>query len=233
LHSSPKRISNYNHVWQGCLFDDQLAESDWNPSMLSLVIQAGGESRRMGTDKALLPFLGQPLILRPLNRLAGLADEVLITSNQPEIFGFLGLTPVPDRLPGCGALGGLYTALSAARYPYVAVVACDMPFTSPEIFAIELGMLQETGADAVIPRSEAGTEPFHAVYRRETCLPYIQSALEAGKRRVDAWFPKVNIRYLTLEEILPYDPDQLAFLNINTLEELYEAERIVRDKSIL
>jgi len=196
--------------------------------MLSLVIQAGGESRRMGTDKALLPFLGKPLILRPLSRLAGLANEVLVTSNHPESYRFLGLTPIPDVFPGLGALGGLFTALSVARYPYVAVVACDMPFASQEIFAFALVLLHETGADAVIPRSKGGTEPFHAVYRRETCLPFVHSALEASKRRVDAWFSQANIRYLEAEEMLPYDPDQLAFLNINTPEELQQAERIAR-----
>lgn len=194
--------------------------------MLTLAIQAGGESRRMGSDKALLPFLGQPLILRPLNRLATLADEVLVTSNHPESYRFLGLTPASDRLPGTGALGGLFTALSAAKYPYVAVVACDMPFASREIFAIELALLQETGSDAVIPRTEAGTEPFHAIYRRESCLPYLQAALEEGKRRVDAWFSRVTIRYLGEEQLLQADPEQLAFLNINTPEELVEAEKI-------
>jgi molybdopterin-guanine dinucleotide biosynthesis protein A len=194
--------------------------------MLTLAIQAGGESRRMGSDKALLPFLGQPMILRVLNRLAKIADEVLVTSNQPENYRFLGLTPIPDLLPDHGALGGLYTALSAALHPYVAVVACDMPFASPELFAVELAMLRETGVDGVIPRGEAGTEPFHAVYRCDTCLTYIRSALDAGRRRVDAWFSQVNIRYLAPAEYLPYDPDQLAFLNINTLEELNEAEKI-------
>ena len=194
--------------------------------MLTLVIQAGGESRRMGADKALLPFLGQPLILRPLNRLSALADEVLVTSNHPENYRFLGFNPIADRLPGHGALGGLFTALSAARYPYVAVAACDMPFASLEIFTLELVLLQETGVDAVIPRSEAGVEPFHAVYRRETCLPYVQSALEVGKRRVDAWFDEVNIRYLEKDDMLTLDPEQLAFLNINTPEELQEAEKI-------
>jgi len=194
--------------------------------VLTLVIQAGGESRRMGADKALLPFLGQPLILRPLNRLSALADEVLVTSNHPENYRFLGFNPIADRLPGHGALGGLFTALSAARYPYVAVAACDMPFASLEIFTLELVLLQETGVDAVIPRSEAGVEPFHAVYRRETCLPYVQSALEVGKRRVDAWFDEVNIRYLEKDDMLTLDPEQLAFLNINTPEELQEAEKI-------
>ncbi len=199
--------------------------------MLSLVIQAGGESRRMGQDKALLPFLGQPLIMRPLNRLAHLANEVLVTSNQPENLRFLGLNPLPDLFPGCGALGGLYTALSVASYPYVAVVACDMPFASPELFTFELITLREGQVDAVIPRSDAGAEPFHAVYVRETCLPLVNAALQAGKRRVDAWFPEVNIRYLTPAEISPYDPGGLAFLNINTLEELAEAERIAHGKT--
>ena len=196
--------------------------------MLSLVIQAGGESRRIGSDKALLPFLGQPLIMQPLHRLAPLADEVLVTSNQPESLRFLGLNPVRDLMPGLGALGGLYTALSAASHPYVAVVACDMPFASPALFAFELLLLRESGADAVIPRSASGTEPFHAVYRGESCLPHVDAAIAAGNRRVDAWFGEVTIRYVTPAEILPYDPDGLAFLNINTLTELSEAEGIAR-----
>jgi len=197
--------------------------------MLSLVIQAGGESRRIGSDKALLHFLGQPLILQPLNRLAQLADEVLVTSNHPEQFHFLSLSPIPDLLPGHGALGGLYTALSTASHPYAAVVACDMPFASLELFTFELLRLRESGADAVIPRSESGTEPFHSIYRAEACLPHVKAALEAGKHRVDAWFSEANIFYLTPEEILPYDPHGLAFFNINTLDELKEAERIVKE----
>ncbi len=199
--------------------------------MLTLAIQAGGESRRMGSDKALLPFLGQPLVLRLLSRLAWIADEVIITSNQPENYRFLGLTPIPDLLPGLGALGGLYTALMAATQPYAAVVACDMPFASPEIFLVALAQLRERGADVVIPRTEAGMEPFHAVYRCETCLPHIQDAIQAGKRRADAWFEQVHIHYLDTEEILAYDPDRVAFFNINTPEELKEAERLARNES--
>jgi len=198
--------------------------------MLSLAIQAGGESRRMGSDKSLLPFLGQPLIQRVLSRLAWIADEVLVTSNQPEHYRWLGLTPIPDLLPGLGALGGLYTALSAASHPYAAVVACDMPFASPEIFLTELALLRETGADAVVPRTNAGTEPFHAVYRCETCLPHVRQAIERGLRRADDWFERVNTRYMDGDEIHPYDPDSLAFFNINTPEELREAEELARNE---
>ena len=197
---------------------------------LTLVVQAGGESQRMGADKALLSFLGQPLILRPLKRLASMADEVLVTSNHPEGYRSLGLTPIPDLLPGLGALGGLYTAFSAASHPVVAVVACDMPFASPELFTYELSVLLSAEVAAVIPRSGAGIEPFHAVYHREACLPHGESALNKGKRRADAWFSQVEIRYLTPEEIHPFDPAGLAFLNINTPEEFAAAERFARNQ---
>ncbi len=197
--------------------------------MVSLVIQAGGESRRMGSDKALLPFLGQPLILRPLSRLAHLANEVLVTSNHPEEYRFLGLSPTPDVLPGMGSLGGLYTALSIARYPLVAVIGCDMPFASPALLAYQLELIQDDEADAVMPRSQAGSEPFHAVYRRQACLPQVESALQAGSQRVDAWFGQVQVRYLDPQETREHDPEGLAFLNINTPEEFARAETLARN----
>lgn len=196
--------------------------------MLTVAIQAGGESKRMGQDKGLVPFQGQPLIMRVLNRVAIIADELVITSNQPEQYRFLGLTPVPDRQPGRGALGGLYTALDAAHYPAVAIVACDMPFVNPLLLAFQLQLLNETGADLVIPRTPDGLEPFHAVYRRETCLPHVRAALQFDQRRVDAWFPLVKVHELTPEAIQPYDPLGLAFLNINTPAELQQAEELAR-----
>jgi molybdopterin-guanine dinucleotide biosynthesis protein A len=192
--------------------------------MLTVAIQAGGDSKRMGQDKGLVAFQGQPLILRVLNRVAGIADELLVTSNQPEQYRFLGLTPIPDRQPGRGALGGLYTALDAAHHLAVAVVACDMPFVNPLLLVIQLQLLNDTGADLIIPRTPDGLEPFHAVYRRETCLPHVQAALQTGQRRVDAWFEQVRVHELTPEFIQPYDPLGLAFLNINTPEELKRAE---------
>jgi molybdopterin-guanine dinucleotide biosynthesis protein A len=196
--------------------------------MLTVAIQAGGESKRMGQDKGLIPFQGQPLIMRVLNRVAGIADELLVTANQPEDYHFLGLTSIPDRLPGRGALGGLYTALDAAHHLAVAVVACDMPFVNPLLLVIQLQLLNDTGADLVIPRTPDGLEPFHAVYRREICLPHVQAALQAGHRRVDAWFEQVRVHEVTPEAIQPYDPLGLAFLNVNTPEELKRAEEVAR-----
>jgi molybdopterin-guanine dinucleotide biosynthesis protein A len=84
----------------------------------------------------------------------------------------------------------------------------------------------DENADVVIPRSEEGYEPLHAVYRRETCLPAIASAIAADQWKVIAWFPHVNVRVLTPEEIRQYDPSGLAFWNVNTPEEFSKAEEI-------
>jgi len=196
--------------------------------MLSVVIQAGGESRRMGQDKGLLLLLGQPLIARVMARVASLADEVLVTTNHPEAYRFLGVPLFEDIYPGMGALGGLYTALTVARHPLVAVVACDMPFASPEILAAARQRLLEADVDVVIPQSEDGYEPFHAVYRRDICLPAVKDALEAGERRLISWFPAVKVATLSAEEASRLDPLKLAFWNLNTPEELQQAEQMAR-----
>jgi molybdopterin-guanine dinucleotide biosynthesis protein A len=197
--------------------------------MLSVVIQAGGESRRMGQDKALAPFLGGTLIQRVLARVAHLGDEVILTTNQPEAYAFLGYPLASDVIPGRGALGGLYTALSAASRPLVMVVACDMPFASADLLTHQRELLESGGFDAVIPRTPGGTEPFHAVYRRANCLPRVLEAIQADKWRVDAWYAKANVRLLSPEETQPYDTGGLAFWNVNTPEELAEAERMARE----
>ena len=195
---------------------------------LSVIIQAGGGSQRMGQDKGLVNFLGQPLIARVAQRLRPIAAELLVTTNRPQEYASLGLPLFGDLLPGMGALGGLYTALSAAAYPLAAVVACDMPFANPVLLAAEGEWLLQAGFDLVLPRTASGLEPFHAVYRRRACLPHIQAALAAGKRRVDSWFGAVKVGEFLPAEILKYDPLQLAFLNVNTPSELAEAEQIAK-----
>ena len=193
--------------------------------MMTVVIQAGGESRRMGQDKGLVRLAGQSLVARAIQRLSPIADEVLVTTNRPPAYEFLGVPLFPDLIPGRGALGGLYTALSAASQPLVAVVACDMPFVNSALLEAERQALLAAQVDIVIPHTGEGLEPFHAIYRRETCLPPIQQAIETDKWRVDSWFSQVKVELFRREDILRYDPQMLSFWNINTPEDLQKAER--------
>jgi molybdopterin-guanine dinucleotide biosynthesis protein A len=200
---------------------------------LTIVIQAGGCSRRMGRDKALMPFLSETLIERIIRRLAPLKAEMFVTTNQPEGYRFLGLPLVPDKLPITGALGGLLTALEAASSPLVAVIACDMPFVNPCLLGAQGDLAASQGWDAVVPRHPAGIEPLHAVYSRQACLPAVQEALAGGCRRADSWFGEVRTRWLAPEESRLYDPEGLSFINLNTPDEFEHAETIAATRSDL
>jgi len=194
---------------------------------LSVVIQAGGESRRMGQSKATVLFAGRPLICHMIDRMRPIADELIITTNEPEKLGFLktdypdlDIELVSDVFPCRGALPGLYTALHAAANPFVAVIACDMVFASPALTVAEAVAMSEANADVVIPVNQHGFEPFHAVYRKETCLPAIQEKLDQGEKRAQAFFEKVKVREYPQSEVLETEPMGGCFINANTPEEL-------------
>lgn len=182
-------------------------------------------SSRMGEDKALKPFLGRPLIQRVVDRLAPIADEVIVTTNRPDEYAFLNLRLIADLKPGRGALGGLYTAIASAAFSQVAVVACDMPFASEMLFEGARRFMVEEDADVVIAKTDEGYEPFHALYRRETCLPAIETAIEADQWKVISWFSKVKVRELSPQEVKAFDPSGLCFWNLNTPEEFADAEK--------
>ncbi|MCL2889441.1 MAG: molybdopterin-guanine dinucleotide biosynthesis protein B [Eggerthellaceae bacterium] len=194
---------------------------------LSVVIQAGGESRRMGISKATVPFAGRPLICRLIERLRFIADELIITTNEAEHLAFLkeefpslDIKFVADVYPYRGALPGLYTALHAASHSFVSVVACDMVFASPALVVAEALTMKESGADVVVPVNQHGFEPFHATYRRENCLAAIEGVLARGEKRAQAFFPEVEVFEFSQTRVLEAEPMGGCFINVNTPEEL-------------
>lgn len=182
----------------------------------------------MGEDKALKPFLGKPLIQRVIERLSPIADELLVTTNRPTDYAFLNHRLIADLKPGRGALGGLYTAIASASHPFVAVVACDMPFASKSFFESAHRLIVQKEADVVIAKTKSGYEPLHALYRRETCLPAIEAAIEADQWKVVSWLPNVNTRILSPAELKLFDPSGLCFWNVNTPEEFEKAEQLAK-----
>jgi molybdopterin-guanine dinucleotide biosynthesis protein A len=190
--------------------------------MLSIAIQAGGKSRRMGSDKALVQLGEKPLIEHVLEAVKGLGDEILITSNHPEGLSYLGIPLVADPVPGAGALTGLQTALEAAKGDRVLVLACDMPFTNRTF--IEFLIEYDPSADVVVPYHSGFFEPLHAIYSK-ACLPAIETSLIEGNTRVISFFDQVQTRRITEDQIAKLDPAKMAFFNINTPEDLEIAEQ--------
>ena len=207
---------------------------------LACVVQAGGLSSRMGFDKATASFLGEPLVRRVLGRIAPVAGELLVTSVRPRELAFLEREPicrldvrVHHDLPGApGAMRGIASSLAAATSPLVAIVACDMPFVSPDLIAALAERLIRDGLDACVPRTSRGLEPLCAVWRRDSCLPIARDLLEADRQRIRFLIDRVNTGFIEEDEIIGVTGSLSCFENVNTPGEFSRAEEAARSESL-
>ena len=201
---------------------------------VSAAVLAGGLSRRMGQDKALLTLEGDnvPLIERVLERVRAVADDVTIIASDRDHYAAFGADIVPDAYPGTGTLGGIATALRAARHERCLVVPCDLPFLNARLLA---EMTHRSGDwDVLAPRisgeSRQGrgqiVQTLHAVYGKR-CLPTIERRLEAGQLKVIGFFDDVEVAYIEEGEVRRFDPHLLTFFNANTPEAAAEAGRLL------
>lgn len=199
---------------------------------LSCVVQAGGLSSRMGCDKARMAFCGEPLIERVLGRLVPVAGELVVTTSRPSELAYLeerkfgGLVPriVPDLEGSAGAMRGIASSLAAARLPHAAIVACDMPFVSPELIGALADRVEAEALDVCVPREERGIEPLCAVWRRDACAPVAQELLAGDRQRIRCLIDRVNAGYLDEPQIVKAAGSTLCFENVNTPEEFAAAE---------
>jgi molybdopterin-guanine dinucleotide biosynthesis protein A len=191
---------------------------------LSVVILAGGKSRRLGKDKSQLVLGRQTLLARSITAMATLTDDVIVAAGKPAHLGKLGpARVVGDVIVGCGALSGLHAGLQAARHDYALVVACDMPFLNLRL--LRYMAIIAPGYDAVVPLWRNEAEPLHAIYAR-TCLPAIESFLQRGGGRIVEFYSQVNVRYLEPDEIALFDPQGVSFLNVNTPQDWERAKAL-------
>jgi molybdopterin-guanine dinucleotide biosynthesis protein A len=188
--------------------------------MATGVILAGGQSRRMGRDKAFLPLGSRTLIEVVIARLREACADLLLVTNTPDAYRRFGLRMVPDALPHRQSLVGIYTGILEAAQPAF-VCACDMPFLSPPLVRHLVSLAGE--ADVVIPRHGGEYEPLHAVYT-PACLEPIRRCIARGGRNVD-FLTEVRTRVVDAEEIRRFDPDLRSFANLNTPEEYREVLR--------
>lgn len=194
--------------------------------LISGIVLAGGQSQRMGTDKALLELEGKPLIGWVLERLQQLSDDLLIVVRDTTAYAHLGVRLVTDVYPRQGALVGLHAGLLAARHPLALAVACDMPFL--DLRLLRYMVVVGRGHDAVIPRIGGYPEPLHALYRVRRCLPAIEQALDSGQFKMTSFLPGVRVRYVEEQEIDLFDPQRLSFFNVNTPEDWQRGQKLAR-----
>ena len=143
------------------------------------VVLAGGASRRMGRDKALMLVQGQTLVERLAMRLCEITDLAYISANEPLRYSFLGLPVIPDLFPGHGPLAGIHAALRHSPRPWMLAIACDLPDVS--VAFLQRLVASSAGFDGVIPATSDGSlHPVCALYHRN-CLPHIERSLSRGE----------------------------------------------------
>jgi len=188
-----------------------------NVKEVCAIILAGGNSHRMGQNKALINIGGHPLVEIMAKRASPPAEKVFISANSPEPFSFLPFQVVPDLCPNQGPLSGLQAVMRGHIYTLYIALACDLPRLPASLISRMLDVAE--GFDAVIPRTSDGmAHPLAAVYRR-TCLPVIEDALRKKANKVIDVFPEGRLRIRWMEPAEGKFTDE-DMVNINTPEDL-------------
>jgi molybdopterin-guanine dinucleotide biosynthesis protein A len=204
------------------------------------VVLAGGQSRRMGTDKALLTFLGEPLVRRVASTLAEVCNEVMVVATDAAALADVALPPgtrvLGDEVAFQGPLGGLATALGVACNEWVFACGVDMPFLCADVVRLLWGELTKADGGGtnghirmVIPVGDAGPEPLLALYRTD-CLDVVRRALAEGAHKVVDLAEHLDVLAVPVERLRAVDPELRTLVNVNTAEDLAGARSIASEE---
>lgn len=194
------------------------SSSSENSRTLSVIVLAGGHSRRMGQDKALLPWHGRTLIENLIAQLKELSDDVLvITGAEMRYRDLLDALIFSDEIPDRGPMGGLYTGLKRARYDYSLAVACDMPLVGSALMEL-LSQEIDGRIQAIVPEVQGHRVPTLAIYHKK-CLSVIERLLSQGRASLQDLLNSVPTKILSENQLREVDPSLRSFTNLNTPED--------------
>jgi len=191
-------------------------------SEVSAFVLAGGQSTRMGTDKAFLEFEGKPLISRALALAKTVSSDVRILGS-PEKFRAYGMV-VEDEFPNHGPLGGIHAALRCSTADLNLILALDMPFVETRFLKYLLDQANRHSAMVTIPRAGGGWQPLCSVYRRPFA-DLAQTALEQGHNKIDPIFDRTEICVIEEHDLEREGFSAEMFRNLNTREDVRHAAR--------
>jgi molybdopterin-guanine dinucleotide biosynthesis protein A len=175
------------------------------------IVLIGGESRRFGQDKVIARIGEKRLIELVLGVIQPLFAEIILIGHKRE--GFEELEIVEDLIPGCGPMGGIYTALCVARSPSCFVFAADMPNLNAGLIQHMLSLAQDY--DVIIPAWSKGIEPLHAIYRKNI-LPVLSLYIRRRWLKIERFLAQVSVKRVDEETITAYGRPEVIFANINT-----------------
>ena len=183
-------------------------------------VLAGGQSRRMGQDKALLPYHGEPLTVAIAKTVSQITECVHIIGD-PARYGHLGFPVIADAVAGCGPAGGIYTALLQNEAGWNVVVACDMPNVTAELMRTLASHAVQGPRDCIVPLGFDGQpEPLCAIYHLR-CRPALEQAIRENRLRMRDLVAE-------LRPVLVSGTDPGCFVNVNTPADWRQVEEAAR-----
>jgi molybdopterin-guanine dinucleotide biosynthesis protein A len=204
----------------------------------SAVILAGGFSKRFGREKGLTELSGKPLIDYVLGKVSGVVDEtILVVSSEVQKLRFVGVTGkkvniVVDELETQSPLVGALTGFKHAKGDYSVLLPCDTPFLSSQIISTLLRLC--INRHAVVPQWPNGyLEPLEAAYHTKSALKAAEAAAKCGELDLRSMISSLGeVKYVSTVVLRQLDPKLLTFFNVNTPEDLREAESILNEADI-
>ncbi len=185
---------------------------------ITVAILSGGKSRRMGTDKAFLPFEGVPMIERVIATAKPFAKELLIIANDKPAYERYGCRVCEDIIKGMGPLSGLYTAFNVTRSDLLLLVATDMPTIHPDIVRL-ISDNDEFAGDVLLPVAFGKEQGLLAAYRRSAIEKFSERILQADIQ-FDEFRNGLEKTFIPEEELRLIDPALSTFRNVNRPEDL-------------
>jgi molybdopterin-guanine dinucleotide biosynthesis protein A len=183
------------------------------------LILAGGDSRRMGQDKAVLMLDGKTLLDRVTATMQQVFPKVVVSVRQPR--AGVEVPQVCDEPSASGPLAGLIAGLAQAGTPWVFAVACDMPFVSRDVVT-HLAALRK-GFQAVVPVVGGYHQPLAAFYAA-SALETMRASLAAGDRSLRGTLEKLDVRYVSEAELREFDPQLRSFFDLDTPQDFQAAQ---------
>lgn len=184
---------------------------------------AGGKSSRMKFNKAFAEVGGKPVIQIIIDKLQPLFQEIIIISNEPQLFTSFGLPIFQDIYPYLGPVGGIHSALVNASYDRMFILGCDMPFMNMKL--IEYMLSNISTYDSVVPEIDSYLQPLAAVYNR-SCLPVFTECVEHDKLKLVRIFSELNTLVLNEDELQKFGNVREMFFNVNDPVALAEAQKM-------
>lgn len=188
---------------------------------MDALILAGGENKRLPVIKGFLDVDGKRIIESNVELLEKIFDRVIISTNNPELYFYLGVVMVGDIVEDRGPMTGILSALTMPDVSEVFVTACDMPFIKPALVKYIVDSW-DRGPDAVIPVFEKKPQPLLGIYSKKLAY-HMERSIKNKQRSLTRFLEKVNVRYIDEQQVRRIDPEGRSFVNINTMED-YQTE---------